>query len=71
MAMDEPPEIQHVLLFSAAGGGLLLAECADGSLRLFQSERPLEGCRWENHQVDEAAAEFRRRAAELNPDLPS
>lgn len=69
--MEPPPEITQVLLFSAGGGGLMLAECADGSLRLFRNEQPLDGCRWENHQVDEAAAEFRRRAAELEPDRPS
>ena len=69
--MDPQAEIKHVLLFNAAGGGLVLAECADGSLRLFQGEQPVDGCRWQNHEVDRAAAEFRRRAAELNPDLPA
>ena len=69
--MDPPPEIKHVLLFCAAGGGLMLAECSDGSLRLFLNEQPLDGCHWGNHQVNEAAAEFRSRAAALNPDPPS
>ena len=69
--MEPPVEIKHVLLFTAAGGGLMLAECADGSLRLFRGEQPLDGCRWDNHQVDAAATEFRRRAAEFDPNLPS
>jgi hypothetical protein len=67
----EQPEIKHVLLFSATGGGLTLAECADGSLRLFQGERPVDGCRWDNDRLDEAAAEFRRRAADATPDFPT
>jgi hypothetical protein len=69
--MDPQPEIKHVLLFNAAGGGLILAECTDGSLWLFRGEEPVDGCRWRIEQIDEAAAEFRRRAAELDPDRPS
>lgn len=69
--MDPQAEIKHVLLFNAAGGGLMLAECTDGSLRLFHGEQPVDGCRWQVEQVDEAAAEFRRRAAAMDPGRPS
>ena len=64
--MDPPVEIKHVILYAdLRPGGLMLAECADGSLRILRDEKPLEGCRWEYDQVEEAAAEFRRLSAEL------
>ena len=64
--MEPPVQIKHVLLYAAVRpGSLMLAECADGSLRLLRDDHMLDGSRWENDQVKEAAEAFHRLAAEL------
>jgi hypothetical protein len=63
--MNPPSEVKHVVLFAAlAPGTLILAECADGSLRLLRDDTPLDGCHWPHDQLKEAAATFHRLAAE-------
>jgi hypothetical protein len=63
--MDSPPEIKHVLLYaSLRPGSLMLAECADGALRLLRDDRAVDGAQWEPDQVGEAAAAFHRMAAQ-------
>ena len=63
--MDTQPEIKHVLLYaSLRPGSLLLAECADGMLRLLRDERPVEGGTWGSHEVQQAAATFHRMVAQ-------
>lgn len=63
--MEPPVEIRHVILYAdLRPGGLMLAECADGSLRILRDENPVHGCCWEHDQIEAAAAEFRRLSAE-------
>ena len=64
--MEPQVEIKYVILFAAVcTGTLMLVECVDGSLRLLRDETPIDGVRWDHHQIEEAAAEFRRRLAEM------
>ena len=64
--METNPPIKHVLLYAALRpGSLMLAECADGSLRLLHDDRPLEGGRWEAHEAESAAAAFHKTVAQL------
>ena len=64
--MEPNVEIKHVLLYAALRpGSLMLAECADGCLRLFRDDRPLDGGRWEGHEVEQAAAAFHKMVAQL------
>jgi hypothetical protein len=68
--MEPQFEIKHVMLFAALRPGtLMLVECTDGSLRVLRDELPVEGCRWDYDQVDEAAAGFRRLRAELDGQM--
>jgi len=63
--MGPQVEVKYVILFAALrAGSLMLAECADGRLRLLHDEAPVDGACWEYDQVEKAAAEFRRRVAE-------
>ena len=63
--MGPQVEVKYVILFAALrAGSLMLAECADGHLRLLFDEAPLDGACWEYEQIDAAAAEFRRRVAD-------
>jgi hypothetical protein len=65
--MEPQFQIKHVILYAALRPGtLMLVECSDDSLRVLRDELPVEGCRWENDQVEEAAGEFRRLAAQLD-----
>ena len=64
--MEPQVEVKYVILFAALRtGSLMLAECADGSLRLLRGETPIPDARWEYHQIEEAAEAFRKRVAEL------
>lgn len=64
--MEPQTVVKHVLLYAALRpGSLMLAECADGSLRLLRDDRPLEGGRWEAHEAESAAATFHRMVAQL------
>ena len=57
--MDPGAEVKHVVLVAVVGRGTLtLVECADGSLRVMRDEQLVDGCRWEAHQMTEAAAGF-------------
>jgi hypothetical protein len=67
--MEPHAEVKQVILYAALpGGSLILAECADGSLRLLRDELPVLGCRWAPDQVTEAAAAFHQMAAKLKPE---
>ena len=64
--MEPTPAVKHVLLYAALRpGSLVLAECADGSLRIFRDDRPIDSSRWENHETPTAAAAFHRMVAQL------
>ena len=64
--MEPQIEVKHVVLYAALRpGSLVLAECADGSLRLLRDDRPLEGGRWETHEAESAAAAFHKMVAQL------
>ena len=63
--MGPQVDVKYVILFAALReGSLMLAECGDGRLRLLRDEAPIEGACWDNHRIDEAAAEFRRLVAQ-------
>ena len=67
--MEPQPEVKHVILFAALGSGtLMLAECADGALRLLRDDTPLDGCKWDYDQIKEAAAAFHRTVAQSRQD---
>ncbi len=67
--MEPQPEVKYVMLFAAVGSGtLMLAECADGTLRLLRDDVPVDGCRWQYDQIKEAAAAFHRTAAQARQD---
>ena len=64
--MDPPPDVKHVVLFAATGGGsLLLVECADGTLRILRDEQPVDGCHWDPTEMSQAAGTFHRMVREL------
>ena len=64
--MDPQAEVKHVVLFAVVGQGILtLVECADGSLRVMRDEQPVDGCRWDPHEMTEAAGTFHRMRTEL------
>jgi hypothetical protein len=67
--MEPQPEVKHVILFAAVNAGtLVLAECADGSLRLLRDDVPLDGCRWQYDQIKDAVAAFHSAAAKARQD---
>ena len=62
---DPQPEIKHVLLYASLRPcSLMLVECADGTLRLLRDDHPVDGAKWESHEIQQAAAAFHRMVAQ-------